>query len=83
MADGGDTGGTRTVVDSGTHQGGPLGGGRPWGEDGPQAQAIAATGGPCPKVDRARRTPQYRRAIAQRVAADTIPSVAKLTITAQ
>lgn len=81
MADGGDTGGTRTVAHSGTHPSGPRGGGHPWGEDGPQAQAIAPTGRSCPEADRARRTPRHRRALAQRVAADAIPGVAGLTIT--
>lgn len=44
-------------LDSGAYQGGPLGGGRPWRQDGSQAQTIAATNRPCPKAHRARGTP--------------------------
>lgn len=81
MANGRDTGGTGTLAHSGTYQGGPRGGGRPWGEDGPQAQAVAATGCSCPQTHRARRTSRHSRAIAQRVAADTVSGVAGLTVT--
>lgn len=82
MANDRNTGGTGTLLDSGTHPSGPRGGGRPWGEDGPQAQAIAPTGRSCPEADRARRTPRRRRALAQRVAADAVPGVAGLGINA-
>lgn len=78
MADGRDTGGTGTVTDSGTHYSGPLGGGRAWGENGPQGVSVPATGRPCPKANRARRTPRHGSAIAQRVPADAVPGVAGL-----
>ena len=68
-------------LNSGAHPSGPRGGGRPWGQDGPQTQTIAATGRPCPQVHRARRTSRHGSPIAQRVAADTVSSVAGLTVT--
>ena len=57
VANGGDTGGTRTVANSGTNQGGPFGSGRPWREDGPQAPSVPPAGRPCPEADRTGRMP--------------------------
>ena len=74
----GYTGRTETVVDSGTHEGGALGGGRPWGEDGPQAPSVPATGRPCPEVDRAGGTPRHGSAIAQRVTANALQGGARI-----
>lgn len=77
VANGRYTGGTGTLSDSGTHHGGPPRGGCPWGEDGPQAPSLPATGRPCKKADRTGGTPRYGRPIAQCLTANALPGVAE------
>lgn len=81
VANDGNPSRTGTLPNSGTHPSGPHGGGCSWRKDGPQTQAIASTGHPCPEADRAGGTPRHGCAVAQRITANAISGVAGLTVT--